>query len=89
MNITKIVSALIETLWSDCAAQIIPPWIEGWNEEEAEIKEAWNTVRSLRTQRDELIVIFPHKKEEFNQQFNAELLKQARSVHESLFTLTP
>jgi len=72
-----------------CSLTIIPPWCEGVTEEEAKAKDAWQTVRTLRAQHDELITIFPHKKAEFDQQFNAELMKQARNVHEALFNLTP
>ncbi len=89
MTIKKIASALMLPDFKACSLTIIPPWCEGVTEEEAKAKDAWRTVRTLRSQHDELIVIFPHKKAKLDEEFNAELLNQARSVHETLFELTP
>lgn len=76
----------MEPEFEACAKTIIPPWHDDANDGPA--KQAWRAVRTLMRQRDELVTIFPKKKAELDAQFNAEVLKQARAVHDALFDLT-
>ena len=64
MRISSIATALFRLEWAVFAKRVIPPWVEGCQEAEAEIKKHFLNAKEVISQRDRLTELFPHKKEQ-------------------------
>ena len=86
MTTQEIADALCEASLEACDNSITPPWIE--DEEFSEVSDAWQHVRTLRRQRDELIDLWPHKRDLINDQFYDCVLTIARGLYQKLYAIT-
>lgn len=85
MTIKRIAEALCEPSFEVCAKTIIPPWAEG---DDTPAKKAFVQVQTLRSQRAQLLEIWPEKKAKLDEQFNDSVMVLAAEVHAALFDLT-
>lgn len=86
MTTQEIADALCEASLAACENSITPPWIEA--AKCSKIGDAWQHVRTLRRQRDELIELWPHKRDLLNDQFYDCVLMIARGLYEKLYAIT-
>lgn len=86
MTAKLIAEALCEKSFEVCAKTIIPPWVDGADDEAS--RDAWYQVQTLRRQRDELVEIWPAKKASLDEQFNDAVMRVAKSLYEQLYDLT-
>lgn len=86
MTTQKIAEALCESSLEACEKLITPPWSEP--DECSKVSDAWQHVRTLRRQRDELIELWPHKRDLINDQFYDCVMTIARGLYEKLYAIT-
>ena len=86
MTTQKIADALCEASLETCERLITPHWSE--SDECSKVSDAWQQVRTLRRQRDELISIWPHKRYAITQQFEDCVYELARGLYDELYAIT-
>ncbi len=82
MKTASIATALYHREWCAFSRYVIPPWIEGFREEEQRIKAVYDNAKEVIKQRDELTALRPAKREEYRQQCEEVVCKLAAKIQD-------